>query len=71
MRRDSVDVSRVLASIVALVAVIAVLPLGLIAVSRARFGRPIRSPVSTWDGSATTLVEPDASRSPTTPSSTA
>ena len=70
MKRDSVDVGRALASIVALVALFVVLPVGLVAVSRARFGSadPLAGVDLGWfgDDAASSLTRP----SRTTPSST-
>ena len=64
MKRGSIDVGRVLASIVALVAVVVVLPLGLIAVSRARFGsaNPLAGVDLGWfgDDAASSLTRPIA-----------
>ena len=64
MKRGSIDVGRVLASIVALVAVVVALPLGLIAVSRARFGsaNPLAGVDLGWfgDDAASSLTRPIA-----------
>ncbi len=64
MKRDSVDVGRALASIVALVALFVVLPVGLVAVSRARFGSadPLAGVDLGWfgDDAASSLTRPIA-----------
>ena len=64
MRRGSVDLGRVLASIAALVALVVVIPLGLIAVSRARFGsaNPLAGVDLGWfgDDAASSLTRPIA-----------
>jgi nucleoid-associated protein YgaU len=64
VRRDRVDVARVLASIVAIVVLVAVLPFGLIAVARARFdsGNPLAGIGRAWfgDDAAATLARPIA-----------
>ena len=64
MRRDRVDVARALASIVAIVALVAALPLGLIAASRSRFGSasPLAGVGRAWfgDDAAATLARPIA-----------
>ncbi len=63
MRRGPVDVGRVLASIAALVGLVVALPVGLIAVSRARFGsaNPLAGVDLGWFGDATsTLARPIA-----------
>ncbi len=64
MRREPVDVGRVLASIVALVALVVALPVGLVAVSRARFGsaNPLAGVDLGWLGgdAVSTLTRPIA-----------
>ena len=64
VRREPVDVGRVLASIVALVALVVALPVGLVAVSRARFGsaNPLAGVDLGWlgDDAASTLTRPIA-----------